>query len=265
VCLVRYGSNHTISEFDLYFQDVQKRIKDQQWPNADYSAAQKIDITLVVDMLLTGFDSKYLNTLYVDKNLKHHGLIQATIPTTTPPLHETTPATRPTLAQLVAECRRPKKPKISQLDAHRAELLKIRKTGAPLRAIREGLAKMGVVVSEEALRLWFNVQWRRTRAKQPKARPAIPAAMDADTAPAKTMLALVTSPVALAQPAAATAPGSTVESSRSAPSAIVSPAITAASPASAASVPESKPWKSNFPPLPPSELRRNPRIARDDL
>ena len=73
----RYGTNHTIGEFDLYYQDVQKRIKDQQWPNADYAAAKKIDITIVVDMLLTGFDSKYLNTLYVDKNLKHHGLIQA--------------------------------------------------------------------------------------------------------------------------------------------------------------------------------------------
>ncbi|WP_042778144.1 type I restriction endonuclease subunit R [Sinorhizobium fredii] len=73
----RYGSNHSIGEFDLYYQDVQKRIKDQQWPNADHPHAQKIDITIVVDMLLTGFDSKYLNTLYVDKNLKHHGLIQA--------------------------------------------------------------------------------------------------------------------------------------------------------------------------------------------
>ncbi len=73
----RYGSNHRLSEFDLYYQDVQKRIKDHQWPNADYPAAQKIDITIVVDMLLTGFDSKFLNTLYVDKNLKHHGLIQA--------------------------------------------------------------------------------------------------------------------------------------------------------------------------------------------
>lgn len=73
----RYGSNYSISEFDLYYQDVQKRIKDQQWPNADYPHAQKIDITIVVDMLLTGFDSKYLNTLYVDKNLKYHGLIQA--------------------------------------------------------------------------------------------------------------------------------------------------------------------------------------------
>ncbi|MDP3375418.1 MAG: type I restriction endonuclease subunit R, partial [Hydrogenophaga sp.] len=72
-----FGTNHRLSEFDLYYQDVQKRIKDQQWPNADYPPAQKIDITIVVDMLLTGFDSKFLNTLYVDKNLKHHGLIQA--------------------------------------------------------------------------------------------------------------------------------------------------------------------------------------------
>ncbi|MDT8858505.1 type I restriction endonuclease subunit R [Paracoccaceae bacterium Fryx2] len=78
-----YGTNHKIGEFDLYYQDVQKRIKDQQWPDADLRKAypnqphQKIDITIVVDMLLTGFDSKFLNTLYVDKNLKHHGLIQA--------------------------------------------------------------------------------------------------------------------------------------------------------------------------------------------
>lgn len=73
----RYGTNHRIGEFDLYYQDVQKRIKDQQYPNGDLPHGKKIDITIVVDMLLTGFDSKYLNTLYVDKNLKHHGLIQA--------------------------------------------------------------------------------------------------------------------------------------------------------------------------------------------
>jgi type I restriction enzyme R subunit len=73
----RFGTNHTVGEFDLYYQDVQKRIKDQQWPNSDLPHARKIDITIVVDMLLTGFDSKYLNTLYVDKNLKYHGLIQA--------------------------------------------------------------------------------------------------------------------------------------------------------------------------------------------
>ena len=73
----QYGANHSINEFDLYYQDVQQRIKDQQYPNRDYSRENKIDITIVVDMLLTGFDSKYLNTLYVDKTLKYHGLIQA--------------------------------------------------------------------------------------------------------------------------------------------------------------------------------------------
>ncbi|MFC4249854.1 type I restriction endonuclease subunit R [Sinimarinibacterium flocculans] len=75
----RYDTHHNVNEFDRYYQDVQKRIKEQKFPNADLprKGAEKIDITIVVDMLLTGFDSKYLNTLYVDKNLKHHGLIQA--------------------------------------------------------------------------------------------------------------------------------------------------------------------------------------------
>jgi len=74
---IQYKTNHRIQDFDLYYQDVQQRIKDQKYSNADYPHQNKIDITIVVDMLLTGFDSKYLNTLYVDKNLKHHGLIQA--------------------------------------------------------------------------------------------------------------------------------------------------------------------------------------------
>jgi len=73
----RYDSNHSLNEFDLYYQDVQQRIKDHKYSNQDYSRQYKIDIVIVVDMLLTGFDSKYLNTLYVDKNLKYHGLIQA--------------------------------------------------------------------------------------------------------------------------------------------------------------------------------------------
>jgi type I restriction enzyme R subunit len=75
----RLGTSHRIEEFDLYYQDVQQRIKDQQFLNADLpkKGREKLDITIVVDMLLTGFDSKYLNTLYVDKNLKQHGLIQA--------------------------------------------------------------------------------------------------------------------------------------------------------------------------------------------
>jgi type I restriction enzyme R subunit len=73
----QYDSNHSINEFDLYYQDVQQRIKFQKFTNADYPHKNKIDLMIVVDMLLTGFDSKYLNTLYVDKNLKYHGLIQA--------------------------------------------------------------------------------------------------------------------------------------------------------------------------------------------
>ncbi|MCB1584162.1 MAG: type I restriction endonuclease subunit R, partial [Xanthomonadales bacterium] len=56
---------------------VQSRIKNHKYSNKDYPHKNKIDLTIVVDMLLTGFDSKYLNVLYVDKNLKYHGLIQA--------------------------------------------------------------------------------------------------------------------------------------------------------------------------------------------
>ncbi len=73
----QYGTNHRITEFDLYYQDVQQRMKFQKFSNADYPRKNKIDLLIVVDMLLTGFDSTYLNTLYVDKNLKYHGLIQA--------------------------------------------------------------------------------------------------------------------------------------------------------------------------------------------
>lgn len=53
-------------QFYDYYRDIASRVK-----------ACEIDILLVVNMFLTGFDSKPLNTLYVDKNLKHHGLIQA--------------------------------------------------------------------------------------------------------------------------------------------------------------------------------------------
>jgi type I restriction enzyme R subunit len=73
----QYKTNNTIGEFDIYYKDVQQRIKSQKYPNSDVPHAEKIDITIVVDMLLTGFDAQYLNTLYVDKKLKYHGLIQA--------------------------------------------------------------------------------------------------------------------------------------------------------------------------------------------
>ncbi len=65
----QFGSKHSAKDgnaFLNYKKDISKRVKNKQ-----------IDILLVVNMFLTGFDSKPLNTLYVDKNLKYHGLIQA--------------------------------------------------------------------------------------------------------------------------------------------------------------------------------------------
>ena len=73
----KFKTNHTINNFDSYYQDIQTRIKSQKFANSDLAQREKLDIVIVVDMLLTGFDSHYLNTLYVDKNLKYHGLIQA--------------------------------------------------------------------------------------------------------------------------------------------------------------------------------------------
>lgn len=65
----QFSTNFTTKDsksFYNYYNDVAKRVKHKQ-----------IDVLLVVNMFLTGFDSKALNTLYVDKNLKYHGLIQA--------------------------------------------------------------------------------------------------------------------------------------------------------------------------------------------
>ncbi|MGV3244889.1 type I restriction endonuclease subunit R [Staphylococcus sp. 11261D007BR] len=65
-----FGTNYDTDHFDGYFSDVSKRMKA-------VVPGEKIDILIVVNMFLTGFDSKKLNTLYVDRNLKHHDLIQA--------------------------------------------------------------------------------------------------------------------------------------------------------------------------------------------
>ena len=61
----KYSTKDSQSFYN-YYNDISKRVKQKE-----------IDILLVVNMFLTGFDSKTLNTLYVDKNLKYHGLIQA--------------------------------------------------------------------------------------------------------------------------------------------------------------------------------------------
>ena len=73
----KYDTNFKVDLFDDYYKDVQQRIKNQKYANKEYPHAKKLDVVIVVEMMLTGFDSKFLNTLYVAKDLKWHGLIQA--------------------------------------------------------------------------------------------------------------------------------------------------------------------------------------------
>jgi type I restriction enzyme R subunit len=61
-----FGTNFSTDTFSQYFADVSKKVKTTQ-----------LDLLIVVDMFLTGFDAKTLNTLYVDRNLRYHNLIQA--------------------------------------------------------------------------------------------------------------------------------------------------------------------------------------------
>jgi type I restriction enzyme R subunit len=65
----QFGTSYSTKDTDSYYnyyKDIAKRTKDGE-----------VDILLVVNMFLTGFDAPSLNTIYVDKNLKHHGLVQA--------------------------------------------------------------------------------------------------------------------------------------------------------------------------------------------
>lgn len=62
----QYSTNFSTDRFYDYYRDLQGRIKNKD-----------VDLVLVVNMFLTGFDSPRLNTLYVDKNLRYHGLVQA--------------------------------------------------------------------------------------------------------------------------------------------------------------------------------------------
>ena len=63
------------NSFYNYYKDIGKRIKGRE--RKDFRDRDRVDILLVVNMFLTGFDAKKVNTLYVDKNLKYHGLIQS--------------------------------------------------------------------------------------------------------------------------------------------------------------------------------------------
>lgn len=64
-----FGNTYTLDTFDAYRKDIAKRLKQKDLP--------QVDILLVVNMFLTGFDAKPLNTLYLDKNLIWHSLVQA--------------------------------------------------------------------------------------------------------------------------------------------------------------------------------------------
>lgn len=74
-----FGTNFSTKDsqsFQKYYKDLSKRLKDREKENFDHDK-HRLDIVLVVSMMLTGFDAKKVNTLYVDKNLRYHGLIQA--------------------------------------------------------------------------------------------------------------------------------------------------------------------------------------------
>ena len=66
-----FGTAFTTDNFQNYYDDINERMKKRK---ADQ---EPIDLLLVVGMFLTGFDAKKLNTLYVDKNMEYHGLLQA--------------------------------------------------------------------------------------------------------------------------------------------------------------------------------------------
>jgi len=66
-----YGTSFTTENFRAYYDDINLRMKKKK------TDMKPLDLCLVVGMFLTGFDSKKLNTLYVDKNMEYHGLLQA--------------------------------------------------------------------------------------------------------------------------------------------------------------------------------------------
>ena len=66
-----FGVNFSQENFRAYYDDINLRLKKKR------DDMEPLDLCLVVGMFLTGFDSKKLNTLYVDKNMEYHGLLQA--------------------------------------------------------------------------------------------------------------------------------------------------------------------------------------------
>lgn len=73
-----YGQDFTIPTYAKYKKDVAARLAHKKpYLGIDNSPQKQLDLLIVVDQMLTGFDSKWVNTLYLDKLLKYEGLIQA--------------------------------------------------------------------------------------------------------------------------------------------------------------------------------------------
>ena len=70
-----YGTSFKLSELSAYKDDIARRMKSHK--KAEGDVPFEIDLLIVVNMFLTGFDAPTLNTLYLDRELRMHGLIQA--------------------------------------------------------------------------------------------------------------------------------------------------------------------------------------------
>jgi type I restriction enzyme, R subunit len=75
----RFKTNFSIDSkgFENYYRDLAKRVKGEDGNGVKLNPEESVDLLIVVGMFLTGFDAPTLNTLFVDKNLRYHGLIQA--------------------------------------------------------------------------------------------------------------------------------------------------------------------------------------------
>ena len=102
--------------------------------------------------------------------------------------HDIAPTPPPTLAELVAKARHAKQPKTAQLEAHREELLRLRRAGDSVEVLAIALSGLGVEISPEALRLWLNrelghkpIRRRKVRFKPTIVAPVVPAPAAAPT------------------------------------------------------------------------------------
>ena len=75
----RFKTNFSVDShgFQNYYRDLAKRVRGRDAQNKELPESEKVDLLIVVGMFLTGFDAPTLNTLFVDKNLRYHGLMQA--------------------------------------------------------------------------------------------------------------------------------------------------------------------------------------------